>query len=124
MKTLSAGIVLFLFICGCHRKQSADSRLVLRMKGTSLDSVFLTKIGFLDSVDQRTGSGILYSSKDSLVFLIPKSAESLYQIRFRYSGKQVYFTPDNDSFQVRVDNKTGIGYSEGSQATAAVLEFL
>ena len=127
MKMFFSGLTIFLFVVmqmGCDSTQTPVSRVVLRMKGTSLDSVFLTKIGFLDLANIQVAAKVLYSLKDSLVFLVPKSAEGLYRIRFMYSGKQAYFIPDKDSLQVWIDNKTGFGNSDGSPATAAALQLL
>jgi thiol-disulfide isomerase/thioredoxin len=68
-------------------------------------------------------SGVLYSRKDSVVFRVEQSADSLYEIISKFSNNRLYCIPDRNSIRILMNTKTGSNVIEGSPASLALIEF-
>ncbi len=121
---LKAGIVFaLLFILSCRQKSEDVCRVIVRMSGTSADSVIVRKIPLNNEVAKITDSGLLRFSRDSMMFELPLSSDSLYQISLKFSANSVYCIPDALVVNILMNKKNGKTFITGSPASASLLKF-
>jgi len=111
------------FLLACHQDHPPTCRLVVSMVGTSADSVLLRRISLNNDPSRTIDSGVLLSPKDSLVFELPVSSDSLYQLSFMYASNRVYCIPDNSYIRIVMNKKTGKNSIIGSPVSISLLQF-
>jgi thiol-disulfide isomerase/thioredoxin len=122
MKIIFLSCVVF-FLLACHQNRPTTCRLVVSMVGTSADSVLLRRISLNNDPSRTIDSGVLLSQKDSLVFELPVSSDSLYQLSFMYASNRVYCIPDNSDIRIVMNKKTGKNSIIGSPVSISLLQF-
>jgi thiol-disulfide isomerase/thioredoxin len=114
---------LLLFVSSCEQKPSEVCRVVVRMSGTSADSVVLRRISLSNGPARKIDSGLLRFSRDSLVFELPLSSDSLYQFSLKFSNNNIYCIPDAPELVILMNKKTGKNFITGSPASESLLRF-
>jgi thiol-disulfide isomerase/thioredoxin len=114
---------LLLFISACRQKDSKISRIVVRMSGTSADSVMLRRISFNNDPGGKLDSGMLRFSRDSLVFELPLSSDSLYEFSLKFAPNKIYCIPDATDIVILMNKKNGTNQVYGSPGSVSILNF-
>ncbi len=122
MKTSFLFLPLF-FLLACRQNPTGYSRIVVHMYGTSADSVILRKISLDNNPSRTIQSGVLHFSRDSLVFELPLSPDSLYQFSLKFSQNRLYCIPDQPDIRILMNKKTGENRILGSPVSATLLRF-
>jgi hypothetical protein len=122
MKKVSLYFSLFL-IFSCQQKESGLCHVVVSLKGTSLDSAILRRLSPGGGSSKKIDSGLLRFTRDSLVFELPVSADSLYQVSLKFSGNNLMFIPDCLYIRIVMDTKTGRNNIIGSPASTLLFRF-
>jgi thiol-disulfide isomerase/thioredoxin len=122
MKIFLLNITL-LFLFSCRQNITGICRIVVRISGTSADSVLLRRISLNSDPSRTIDSGVLFYSRDSVIFKVPVSSDSLYQISLKFSRNKLYCIPDNDYIRIVMNMKNGKNSITGSPASASLLQF-
>jgi thiol-disulfide isomerase/thioredoxin len=120
-RILFVSAILFCFSC---RQNTPDiCRVVVRMSGTSADSLILRRISLNNGSGLILDAGLLRFSRDSLVFELPLSADSLYEFSLKFSSNRIYCIPDAREINILMNKKTGKSEISGSPASSSVTRF-
>jgi thiol-disulfide isomerase/thioredoxin len=111
------------FLFSCQHNQSRTCRVVVSFKGTNADSAFLRRIPLNGGFSKKIDSGLLQFTRDSLVFELPMSPDSLYELSLKFSRNRILLIPDCAYIRVIMDRKTDRNYATGSAATNSLLKF-
>lgn len=112
-----------IFILACRQNTPDSCRVVISLKGTSADSAFVRRIPLNGGFSKIIDSGLLQYTRDSLVFELPLSTDSLYDVSLKYAGSRLWFVPDGSYIRIIMDTKTGKNSVTGSAITFALLKF-